>query len=120
MEFMPPRPKDGARFCSYACSGISMRKDRVDREGYWYKCVPDHQNASKQGYVAEHHLIMEAHIGRVLKYGEVVHHKNEDRKDNRIENLELMTDSAHKSLHAKSRKDKKNGTFITTLQKKRV
>ena len=99
-EFLPPRPAEGAQFCSYKCSGIANRKDRVDRQGYWFVCVPGHPKSSKQGYVGEHTLIMEKHIGRHLKPEEVVHHVNRDRKDNRIQNLQLMTDVEHKRLHA--------------------
>lgn len=99
-EFLPPRPAEGAMYCSYKCSGIAMRKEKVDRQGYWFICKPDHPNSSKQGYVAEHALIMEKHIGRYLHDDEVVHHKNRQKKDNRIENLQLMTDVEHKKLHA--------------------
>lgn len=55
----------------------------------------------------EHHLVMEKHIGRSIKPGEVVHHINKNREDNRIENLQLMTFSDHMSLHMKERWAKK-------------
>lgn len=101
-EFLPKRPADGGRFCSYACSGIANRKERVDRNGYWYVCDPEHPNANKQGYVPEHHIVVERNIGRCLQEGEVVHHINGIKKDNALENLQLMTDSEHKSLHARA------------------
>jgi hypothetical protein len=42
---------------------------------------------------------MESHIGRLINDNEVVHHKNENKKDNRLENLQLMTSSDHKRHH---------------------
>ena len=45
--------------------------------------------ASKAGLVLEHRYVMAKSLGRPLERYETVHHINGDRKDNRLENLQL-------------------------------
>lgn len=92
------------------CSGHSVKKlreqshqwkggRRMNDHGYIVLYMPEHPNANSKGYVAEHRFIMSELLGRPLTRKEHVHHKNEDKADNRLENLELLSESEHRRLH---------------------
>ena len=72
---------------------------RTNALGYVMVPDPDYKQRplSKGGYVkrdiAQHRLVMEQHLGRWLLPKENVHHINGNRTDNRIENLELWSES---------------------------
>lgn len=70
-----------------------------DSRGYIKIYSPDHPNKSQGGYVFEHRLVMEEHLGRLLTKDEVVHHINEIKDDNRLENLELTDNTSHSIYH---------------------
>jgi hypothetical protein len=63
--------------------------------GRWSKGV---YVAGAQGY--EHRAVMEQHLGRPLRSDEIVHHVNGDGRDNRIENLQVLSRAEHNRCHA--------------------
>jgi len=65
-----------------------------------------------RGWELEHRVVMAAHLGRELRDNEDVHHENEDKTDNRLDNLKLMTKRSHGAEHAAERERSERGCFL--------
>lgn len=75
---------------------------RARRDGYVFRYVPEHPYSDSRGYVGEHRLVVEEHLGTFLTREFVVHHINGIKDDNRIENLAVMTVGAHSAFHGRA------------------
>jgi len=94
------------KFCSRKCMGIYYSKTHIGEKHQNYKggtfLASGYKLISIYGdgtQSLEHRIIMEKHLGRKLLTNELVHHINDDKSDNRIENLKIITRSEHMKLH---------------------
>jgi len=79
------------------------RSARLNPGGYILVFEPNHPEAARsvaKGWILEHRLIAERLLSRRLERGEIVHHINGIKTDNRPENLRVMSKQAHRKLHS--------------------
>lgn len=75
----------------------------IDDKGYVRVLRPDHPK-NIRGYAYEHRLVMEQYLDRYLEFWETVHHINEIKTDNRLDNLFLCTHAEHSAIHKEGRR----------------
>ncbi len=66
---------------------------------YTHVIDPEYPMAGSRGRVLEHRHVMSEHLGRPLTDDEIVHHEDEDPKNNHIDNLTLMQRGEHTTKH---------------------
>jgi len=73
----------------------------VSAGDYDYAVVPEHPNRYRFDYIPLHRVVMENYLGRILENDEIVHHiKEDEKKNNGIENLELCLVEVHRRYHS--------------------
>lgn len=117
------RRLDGGPFCSRSCTNIYFYKiggtHRIKHSSETKEKLSKAKIGNKnpmwkggesihQGYITiringrvrpKHLYLIEQHLKRKIKPSELVHHKNGNRLDNRLENLEIMTRKDHTYWH---------------------
>lgn len=82
---MPKRaPAGSVRICQYY--------------GYAWVKVEDHEEF-KDGWVKEHHLVWWKYRKQRVPAGYILHHKDENKLNNKVSNLELLQRGVHAKLH---------------------
>ncbi len=84
----------------------------IDDKGYVRVLRPEHPK-NIRGYAYEHRLVVEKYLGRFLEAWETVHHINEVKQDNRIDNLFLCSHKEHSALH-------KEGTVMSMEHREKM
>ena len=80
-------------------------------QGYVLRLVTEHPFMDKRGYVREHRLVVEEHLGAFLMPNQFIHHINQDRADNRLENLVVQGAPSHATSHLVGKRNT-HGQFI--------
>lgn len=112
LNVIPARIKDGrGKFCSRQCYAKWKSKNSTGEKnnnwkngirycmGYIYLYKPEHPKADRKGYIKKANVVYENNTGIYPGRGYVLHHKNKNKLDDGIENLELMTISEHHKYH---------------------
>ena len=115
---------------SHQCRQCSRKGESWDgnkhNDSYGYVLVYVSPNdffysmANNNGYVMEHRLVMAKSLGRNLHRWEIVHHKNHNKQDNRIENLQLVSGDKHTQITIMEERIKHLESRVTQLEAENI
>lgn len=72
------------------------------------------------GYIKEHRLVVAKALGRNLHRWEIIHHKNHIKDDNRLENLQLISDDRHNQITIMETRIKQLESRVTQLEAENI
>ncbi len=108
------RPKTAlCHTCAGKAHGLQIKRENhpkwiggrvISPQGYARLLMHKHPYCDVNGYVLEHHFVMEEMLGRYLDPGEVVHHEDDNPLNNDPSNLRLFpSQAAHRRFHSRKR-----------------
>ena len=110
-SFIRP-PRSERITCSKQCANRQRIHDRIKPE-YWWLNYAGYLEGNvwingKRRRVRQHRWVMENHLGRKLTRWEHVHHKDGNRLNNDISNLEILDHVEHALIHNAENRKKYN------------
>lgn len=87
--------------CSAIKNGLKRRKNKLKITIHDYVKIyfPEHPMSDLRGEVYLHRLIISNKLKRLLKSDEYVHHIDENKENNNINNLKLVSPKEHNTIH---------------------
>lgn len=80
-----------------------MKESYVNR-GRKAVYLPEHPKSNIRGYVLKSRYLVEQYLGRYLDSWEQVHHCDNDKYNDTLENLDIVSPSNHAHIHRNSKR----------------
>jgi hypothetical protein len=88
------------KYCSRSCQNKFKKLSLPIGQYYSYdKYIVMNKTPDGRKQIKLHRYLMEQHIGRKLLPTEIVHHINENKLDNQLSNLQIVTRHEHNLIH---------------------
>lgn len=109
VTFYASKPSEKRKYCGHKCAfsviGTKVRSaaaspEAIEKRAAKHRATRKPGTYVKRGGRHEHRSVAEATIGRALRPGEIVHHKDDVKDHNDPDNLEVLPNQAeHARLH---------------------
>jgi len=86
-------------YCGVLCRQRGNSRLSAEKRGNMQRGRGERHRYTKLNGRHEHRIVMEQILGRKLRRGEIVHHKDGNGRNNVPNNLELLTQSQHIKRH---------------------